>query len=158
MHEPPLFSLLDADPSFTSMLADVKEKIGVLVERIASGDHAGAAAQFVETVALGSGTWAELTSAVQQMHIANAPTFLDETNGPEQLAFDLDSIRAFSKPALLTLGDRSPPLFAPVVARIAQVLPHAEVVTVAGAGHIPHTTHASAYADAIVSFIDKQVA
>jgi pimeloyl-ACP methyl ester carboxylesterase len=157
VHEPPLFSVLDDEQSFTSMLAEVTEKIGAVVERIASGDHAGAAVQFVETVALGPGTWAQLPPDVQQMHIANAPTFLDETNDPEQLAFDLDSIRGFSKPALLTLGDKSPPPFAPVVAKLAQVLPHAEVVTVGGAGHIPHTTHPSAYVETIVSFIHKQV-
>jgi hypothetical protein len=32
---------------------DVKQKIAAVVERIASGHHAGAAEQFVETVALG---------------------------------------------------------------------------------------------------------
>ena len=47
--------------------------------------------------------------------IENAPTFLDEANDPEQLAFDLEWISGFSKPVLLTLGDQSPPTFAPVV-------------------------------------------
>ena len=55
-HEPPLFSLLANDPSVAPMLDEVGKRIGAVVERIASGDDAGAARQFVETVALGPGT------------------------------------------------------------------------------------------------------
>jgi pimeloyl-ACP methyl ester carboxylesterase len=85
----------------------------------------------------------------------NAPTFLDETRDPEQLQFDPASMRGFSKPILLTLGDQSPPFFAPVVARLAEAIPHAEVITIPGAGHIPHATHPDDYAKAIVAFIRK---
>ena len=55
-HEPPLFSLLANDPSVAPMLDEVGKRIGAVVERIASGDDAGAAEQFVETVALGPGS------------------------------------------------------------------------------------------------------
>jgi pimeloyl-ACP methyl ester carboxylesterase len=154
-HEPPLFALLADDPALAPALRDVSQKIGAVVERIASGDHAGAAEQFVETVALGPGTWAQMPPELQQTNIENAPTFLDEANDPEQLAFDLEWIRGFSKPTLLTLGDQSPPIFAPVVARLAGALPHAEVVTLPGAGHIPHATHPGAYVEAIVGFTCK---
>jgi pimeloyl-ACP methyl ester carboxylesterase len=155
VHEPPLFSLLADDPVVAPMLGEVGKRIGAVVERIASGEHAGAAQQFVETVALGPGTWAQLPADVQQTFIKNAPTFLDEANDPEQLAFDLDWIRAFPAPVLLTTGDQSPPTFAPVVAKLADVLPNAEVVTLSGAGHIPHTTHPDAYVDAILAFTRK---
>jgi len=154
-HEPPLFSLLADDPAVAPMLRDVSRKIGAVVERIASGDHAGAAEQFVETVALGPGTWAQVPPEIQQTIIENAPTFLDEANDPQQLAFDLEWIRGFSKPALLTLGDQSPPTFAPVVARLAEALPHAEIVTLPGAGHIPHATHPDSYVEAIIGFMCK---
>jgi pimeloyl-ACP methyl ester carboxylesterase len=152
-HEPPLFSLLTNDSSVTSMLDEVGKRIGAVVERIASGDHAGAAEQFVETVALGPGTWAQLPPDLQQTFITNAPTFLDEARDPEQLTFDLAWIRAFHRPALLTKGDQSPPIFAPVVAQVADVLPNASVATFQGAGHIPHSTHPEAYVEAIMAFI-----
>src|SRR5712675_530062 len=42
-HEPPLFSLLAKDPSLAPMLDEVGKMLGAVVERIASGDHAGAA-------------------------------------------------------------------------------------------------------------------
>jgi pimeloyl-ACP methyl ester carboxylesterase len=157
-HEPPLFSLLANDPGLAPMLADVQKKIGAVVQRIACGDHAGATEQFVETVALGAGTWATVPPDIQRVMIENAPTFLDEANDPEQLAFKLEWISRFSKPALLTLGDQSPPTFAPVVARLAEALPHAEIVTLPGAGHVPHTTHPDAYVEAIIGFTCKHPA
>jgi pimeloyl-ACP methyl ester carboxylesterase len=154
-HEPPLFSLLAADPAVAPMLEEVGQRIAAVVERIASGDHAGAAEQFVETVALGPGTWAQLPAAFQQTFTENAPTFLDEANDPEQLGFDLDWIRGFSQPALLTRGDQSPRIFAPVVAKLAEVLPRVEVVTFPGSGHIPHATHPDTYVEAIIAFTRK---
>ena len=126
-----------------------------MVERISSGDYTGAAELFVETVALGPGSWAQLPSDSQQTLIENAPTFLDEANDAEQLAFDLRWIQAFSRPSLLTMGDQSPPTFAPVVGKLADVLSNVAVVTFPGAGHIPHVTHPDAYVEAIMAFIRK---
>jgi pimeloyl-ACP methyl ester carboxylesterase len=139
-HEPPLFSLLANDPSVALMLDEVGKRIGAVVERIASGDDAGAARQFVETVALGPGSWDQLSPDLKETFITNAPTFLDEAHDPEQLAFDLAWIGAFHRPSLLTTGDQSPPTFAPVVEKVANVLPNASVATFRGAGHIPHVT------------------
>jgi len=155
VHEPPLFSLLANDPSVAPMLDEVGKRLSAVVKRIASDDHAGAAEQFVETVALGPGAWAQLTPDLQQTFIKNAPTYLDECRDPEQLAFDLAWIRAFPRPLLLTTGDQSPPTFAPVVAKLADVLPNAEVLRFPGAGHIPHVTHPEAYIEAITAFIRK---
>ena len=152
-HEPPLFSLLGNDPGLAPLLADVRSKFGAVVERIASGDHTGATERFVKTVA--PGTWATLPPDVQRVMIENAPTFLDEANDPEQLAFELEWISDFSRPVLFTLGDQSPPPFAPVVARLSGALPHAEIVTLAGAGHVPHATHPDAYAAAVIEFTRK---
>lgn len=154
-HEPPLFSLLANDPSSAPMLAEVGERVGAVVERISSGDHAGAAEQFVETVALGPGAWAQSPPQFQQTMIRNAPTFLDEANDPEQLALDLERIIPFSGPVLLTLGDQSPPVFAPVVSLVAEALPTAEVRTISGAGHIPHFTHPDIYSEVITEFIGR---
>lgn len=154
-HEPPLFSLLAEDPAMTPVLEEVGRRIRAVVERIASGDHAGAAEQFVETVALGPGAWAQLPPDLQQTFVENAPTFRDEANDPEQLAFDLEGIRAFPRPSLLTTGDQSPPTFAPVINKLADILPGVEVVTLPGAGHIPHATHPDAYVEAIMTFILK---
>jgi pimeloyl-ACP methyl ester carboxylesterase len=156
-HEPPLFALLADDPNVAPLLSDVRARIGAVVDRIASGDHAGAAEQFVDTVALGPGSWAQIPREYQQTIIENAPTFLDESRDPQQLAFNLDWLTGFSKPVLLTKGDQSPPMFAPVIAKLARSLPQAEVVTLEGAGHVPHATHPDAYVDVVLRFARKHL-
>jgi len=151
-HEPPLLALLADDPAQALLLETVMQRIGAVVARIEAGDHAGAAEQFVETVALGPGSWARLPREVQQTHVENAPTFLDEVRDSEQLVFDPGWTRDFSRPVLLTLGDQSPPMFAQVVASLATSLPDAETFTFSGAGHVPHLTAPDAYVESIVQF------
>lgn len=154
-HEPPLLSLLANDPSFAPMLEEVRKRVVAVVERIASGDHEGAAQEFVETVALGPGAWARLPPRSREILIENAPTFLDEANDPEQLVIDLERIIPFSQPVLLTAGELSPPVFASVVSKIVDVLPAAEIHTFSGAGHIPHVTHPEDYIEITTDFIGK---
>ena len=90
-------------------------------------------------------------SVVQQTLIENAPTFLDEANDPEQLALGLESIRGFCQP----VGEQSPPMFAPVVAKLTKALPRVEVLTFPGAGHIPHATDPEANVEAIIAFFES---
>ena len=157
-HEPPLLALLADNPAAAPMLDEVGRRIRAVVDRIAAGDHAGAAEQFVETVALGPGTWSQLTPDLQRTFVENAPTFLDEVSDPEQLAFDPASLGTFPRPALLTMGDQSPPIFAPVIARLRDAVPGLAVATFVGAGHIPHVTHAGAYVEMLTTFIREHAA
>lgn len=154
-HEPPLFQLLGKDPRDAPMLEEVGRRVGAVAERIARGDHAGAAEQFAETVALGPGAWAGLPLETRRTMIGNAPTFLDETRDPEALAVDLERLRGFDRPVLLTSGDQSPPTFAPVIQKVAEALPRVEVVTLAGAGHIPHATHPQLYGETVSAFVRR---
>lgn len=157
-HEPPLLGLIADDPELAPILEDVKGRIGSVAERIAGGDHAGAVEEFMDRVALGPGAWVQIPPDVQQTMIENAPTFLDEVNDPEQLGFDPAWIRNFSKPALLTRGDQSPPVFPPVVARVAAALPQAELVTFPNAGHVPHVSHPESYIESITGFAARHTA
>lgn len=157
-HEPPLFGLLVDDPRFAPILEEVGRRVGAVVERIARGDHAGAAEQFVETVALGPGSWVQLPPANQRTMIDNAPTFLDETNDSEALTLDLTGVREFDRPVLLTSGEQSPPTLAPVIRKLAEALPRAEVVTFEGTGHIPQVTHPALYVEAVTGFVRKHTA
>ena len=154
-HEPPLFSLLGDEPALAPLVDETDQRIGAVVKRIASGDRAGAAEQFVETVALGPGTWAQMSPELQQVFIENAPTFLDEATDPEQLGIEVARIKRFSHPVLLTLGNQSQPPFALVVAKLAEALPRIEVRTFSRAGHIPHTTAPDEYTETITAFTRK---
>jgi pimeloyl-ACP methyl ester carboxylesterase len=152
-HEPPLFRLLADDARFAPMLDEVGRRVGAVAQRIASGDQSGAAEQFVETVALGPGSWVRLAPEHQRIMIENAPTFLDETNDAEALALDLSALRGFDRPVLLTMGDQSPPTFAPLIRKLAEALPRAQVVTLEGSGHIPHITHPERFVEAVTTFV-----
>jgi pimeloyl-ACP methyl ester carboxylesterase len=156
-HEPPLFSLVADDPAVAPMLEEATQTVAAVAERIASGDHAGAAEQFVEEL-LGQGRWTQLPAEIRQMMTEHAPTYLDEANDPEQLAFDLGWIRGFTRPALLTQGDQSPPPFAAVIPRLAEVLPSAEVRKFPGAGHPVHVEQPEDYAEAITAFVSRHSA
>jgi len=156
VHEPPLLSLLAGNREMEPLLGAVRDRIAAVVDRIVSGDHAGAAEQFVETVALGPGAWAQLPPEAQQIMIVNAPTFLDEANDPDQLAIDLGGLAGFPKPALLTKGSLSPPMFAPIVDQIATAMRAADLHVFPTAGHIPHVTHPEDYVVAIRGFIGAQ--
>ncbi|MEX2581727.1 MAG: alpha/beta hydrolase [Gemmatimonadota bacterium] len=152
VHEPPLFSLLADDPSSARMLEDLD--IAGVLECIARGDHAGGAEQFTEMV-VGPGAWSQFPPAVKQMMIENAPTFLDEEQDPETHAFDPRWIREFSKPVLLTVGDHSSPVFAPLADRLAKALSRGEVLALEGAGHIPHVSHPAMWGRSIVDFTSR---
>ncbi len=153
-HEPPLFALLAQDPVTEPILQQIRKGIAAVVERFATHGHAAAAEQFVEMM-LGPGTWAQLPPDLKQIYIENAPTFVDDAHDPELPYFDPAWVQAFSHPSLLSKGEKSPPTFAPVVAKIAGALPKAEVVMYPGAGHIPHVTHPDAYVKMITAFIRK---
>ena len=153
VHEPPLFALLADDPAMRAPLAAVMERIGAVVELLRAGDAAGGARRFVETIALGPGEWDRLPEATRQTFIANAPTFLDETQDPEGMSVDLGALGQFTRPALLTRGEESPRFFPAVVARLARALPHAAQHLYAGAGHAPHMTHPAAWLEVVGGFI-----
>ena len=154
-HEPPLFALLANDPAVASVLKTLRAGTSSVVQRIATGDHAGAAEQFVDTIALGPGAWAGLPRHAQQTCIENAPTFLDETHDPDQYGFDLHGITAFPRPVFLSTGDQSLPAYGLVLEQLARVMPRADVFTFRGAGHIPHATHPDAYVEVVTDFIHK---
>jgi pimeloyl-ACP methyl ester carboxylesterase len=152
-HEPPLFPLLAQDQEHAASLDQAQQRIQGVLARIAAGDHAGAAEEFVDTVAVGPGAWAQFPAERQAVLIENAPAYLAEAQDPDALAFDLASLDGFPHPMLLTKGDQSPPTFPAVIRMLEGAVPRAQVRTLPGAGHIPHQTHPEAYAAILLDFI-----
>jgi pimeloyl-ACP methyl ester carboxylesterase len=124
----------------------------VVVDRLEAGRPEEGAAEFVDTIALGPGAWAQLSPAERAALVANAPTFLDERRDPEALVLPLSSLASFPHRALLSDGEQSFPLFPLVLEQLAAVLPHVERQTFPGAGHIPHVTHPEEYAATLMAF------
>lgn len=154
-HEPPLFALLADEPNGQSVLQAVKDRIDVVLKLLEAGDTESGVRHFVETIAFGPGAWEHMPPETKKTVIFNAPTFLDEARDPESLSIDLDRLRGFSRPSLLTFGNQSPPFFASIVAEVARVLPHTESKIFIGAGHEPEQTHPEVYVDTVTEFFTR---
>ena len=155
VHEPPLFRLLENEPQAQSALSAINERIDVVIRMLETDDYPGGARRFVETIAFGPGAWEQLLPEVRETFIFNASTWLDEMRDPEALSIDLDRLRAFSAPTLLTLGGESPPFFPLVMKQIAQTMPRAVTRTFPGAGHVPHLSHPDEYVTTVTNFADQ---
>jgi len=152
-HEPALFDLFVDDPDQGPAMREGLQRIEAVAARLAAGEVAGGTRQFMETYAYGPGGWELIPPERQQVILNNAPTFLDETRDPGAWTADLAALAAIPCPILLTYGDQSLPFLPPVVAKLADHLPQAQVRVIAGAGHVPAATHPAAYVAAITSFI-----
>jgi pimeloyl-ACP methyl ester carboxylesterase len=154
-HEPPLFRLLEREPAARTALAAVNERIAAVVALLEAGDHPAAARTFVETLAFGPGAWERFGPEQREMFIFNAVTWLDEMRDPGSLTIDLEKLRGFSSPALLTLGGQSPPFFPLVVGMIAEKMPIAVTDTFPGAGHVPQMSHPDDYVARVTGFVEE---
>lgn len=152
VHEPPLLGLLAGDSAYEPLLQGVNRRIEPVLELIRQGNGAEAAEQFVETVAVGPGGWTQLPPHLRQTFVENASTYLDESHDPAWLTLDLEALSRFPYPVLLTQGDQSPPFFRAIVSKIKAYLPQARVKTLAGASHIPHTSHPREFAETLLAF------
>ena len=150
--EPPLFALLADDPVHGPTMRQALARIEAVAARVEAGDVEGGARQFYDGIA--PGAWEAMPPAERRVRVGNAPTFVGEARGPESYTLDLAALAACTRPVLMSYGDQSPPRFLPVVAKLAAVLPRAELRVFAGAGHVPVRTHAAAYVAAVTAFAD----
>lgn len=157
VHEPASFAVLEGDPAAAGALAAIASRVGAVVQLLASGDDAGGAELFVETVAFGPGAWAQLPPQLRRTFIQNAPTFLDETRDPDSLRVNLEGLRRFDRRALLSKGEISPPFFPWVIEKLAAVIPGAQVWTFEGAGHTPHLSHPDDYVRVVTNFLAPEI-
>jgi pimeloyl-ACP methyl ester carboxylesterase len=155
VHEPPLIGLLAGEPDTASIAEAFTARARGVMDRLQDGDMAGGAQRFVEEIAFGPGAWAELAPAVQATFINNAPTWLDEMRQPDALEFDLARLDSFDRPTLLSQGDQSPPMFAPIMESLAKTIYSATRRTFVDAGHVPHMSHPADYVQALVSFVGR---
>ncbi len=153
VHEPAVFLILAGDPGAEGALEAIGTRVRAVVELLAAGDDEGGAERFVETIAFGPGAWAQLPPELKATFVRNAPTFLDETRDPDSIGADLEGLRRFDRPALLSKGTTSAPFFPRVIAKLAEALPRATVHTFEGAGHVPHITHPAEYVAALRAFL-----
>lgn len=147
-HEPPLIGLVSDDP----VVRQVGEGVGAVLSLIDRGDAEAGARLFVEEVAIGPGAWELMPPEERAAMTANAGTFVGEMRDPDWAMIDLDDFASVSCPVLLTQGDQSPPFFAAIISRLAEVMDRAQVTTIPGAGHVPHQTHSAEWVRVVSEF------
>jgi pimeloyl-ACP methyl ester carboxylesterase len=153
-HEPATTSLLTghADPAVREALATAHaadERVRTLLE---AGDHEAAARLFIDEVALGPGTFDSLPPERTDRWVANAPTFLDELDDPDDRTLEVDLLAASPVPILLTEGTESPLVMRVATEELAARVPNAELVVLDGADHVAHLTRTELYVDTLLEF------
>lgn len=154
VHEPPLLGLLEdtGDATLVAEVASADAQLAIVADLIGSSAHRAAAEHFIDNVALGPGSWAQLPESFRTTLERNARTFLDELRDDTALSIDRAALATIDVPVLLTHGTNSPALFPAVIAELEAVIPRAEVEVLAGAGHIPHATHPDMWTSALTRF------
>ena len=158
-HEPALWGLLEDDPESQEMLQQGARSLEAVGRRIAQGDHEGAARQFVEEVAFGPGAWDnELPPESRAIFVQNAPTALDELQGPNPANIDEEAMPRLEMPVRLTNGSESPPIFPRVIDRLVGLVPRVTRETLEGAGHVPHLTTPERYVEVTTRGVQQHAA
>ena len=158
VHEPPFFDLLDAEGPDGPELTELRRRLATVAERLSSGDLEGGARLYFDQVAETPGGWEGLDQRRRDLLLANAPTYLDQCRDPDSFGIEMEGLAAFAGPALLTFGNRRPPLFRRIVEMVAAVMPGARSEEIPGAAHDPQLTHPGLYAQLIERFAGVEVA
>lgn len=156
LSEPPLIDAL-ANPADLDLLhTAVGPAIGAAVAAAADGDVASAFESFMGAIC-GPDYRSGLTSTLGVNGLARAEResqffFTDEILAVAQWHFDGTVAAAVAAPALLVQGGASPPPVHRLVARVAALLPTAEVATIDGDDHLLPLRSTPALARLIADF------
>ncbi|MEI2418291.1 alpha/beta hydrolase [Orrella sp. JC864] len=123
----------------------------LLRERLARGETEAAVAEFVDAVSR-PGTWRMSPAPFRAMALDNAQTL------PGQLAdplprYSAQEAASLALPVLLVKGQRSRARFRQTVDALAQALPQARTVEIAGASHGMNLAHPRAFNAAVADFL-----
>ena len=137
----------DADPGTV-------ERIEALV---GAGDRDMALATFMrEIVGMPEADLAEFRAdPIWPRRAAAIATTIRELRAETSAAGSLDALRAVRQPVLQIVGGASDPPFVAATAALDARLRNGRVVTIAGARHAAHHTHADAFVGTIEAFLDE---
>jgi len=154
VHEPPLLGVTRPGTPLDAERQVVVHTLDEVASEIRAGRPETGACRFVEEVALGPGSWAMLPADVKATMVANAHTLVGTLEDPDWGM--LTTVAPASIPLLLSDGTASPPWLRQVTDELAaSVIPHAQRHTIAGAGHVPHSTNPVEYATTIHHFVSS---
>ena len=148
-HEPPLVGAAPAGSRLGALTDPVLTALHEVVDLVRIGQSEHAAQRFVEEIALGPGSWPILTEEVRQTMLANAATMIPQFDDPDWAVVPAPTV----VPTLLTDGALSLAWLPAIAGELAATTyRHAARYTFAGAGHVPHLTHAAEHAHVAMTF------
>ena len=126
-----------------------------LMERLRTGDRAGALAMFLaEVVGMPAADLAAYqANPVWPLRVAAAGTIPRELQAEASDAASLERLAAVRQPVLQLLGSASPPIFRAATVALDARLADGRIVEIAGARHAAHHTHPGAVLDAVQVFL-----
>lgn len=154
-HEPPLTDIVEPDAPERKQIDDavtVERRVTAMIDR---GEHEGAARLFVEEVAFGPGTWERMPRFMRNTFVENTETFAEEQQDPDVHGVDVEALRRFSSPVLLTASEDSPSWFRAVIEGLAQVLPQVERHVYRRGGHSPQGNVPDEYVRVVSGFLAR---
>ncbi|HEY8544553.1 MAG TPA: alpha/beta hydrolase [Acidimicrobiales bacterium] len=144
LSEPPLFGL---DPDGGRALLG---ELGPRLDRaVADGGSRAAVDAFFSLVC--PGLWSRLGEDRKDRYRANGAVGLADLRAPS-LAVTEGDLRAVDLPVLVLTGDRSHPAFRSIAHRLADALPDARLVELAGSGHVTYAEQPATFAHAVAVF------
>jgi pimeloyl-ACP methyl ester carboxylesterase len=135
-----------------------------LVEAVRAALDAGEREQALETFLSGIVGMGEAELAAYRANpvwpdrVAAAHTILREIEAEASAAASLEALSRVTAPTLLVLGSTSRSPFRIGTDALAERLADATVVTIEGAAHAAHHTHAAAFVSAVESLLDRPLA
>lgn len=142
--EPPIMTL---DPAAGRALRDtIVAAVGPLLE---SGEERAAVDAFFAAVC--PGLWSALDEPGRDRYRANAPMLVAELTGPTY-QFTAADAATIALPCLVLTGEVSHPALRAIAATLAGALPHARLLTLAGAGHVTYAERPDEFAAAVAGF------
>jgi pimeloyl-ACP methyl ester carboxylesterase len=159
LSEPPLIDQLAAPEDLDLLHAMLGPLFGGAIEAVAAGNVAAAFDAFMRAV--GAPEYRDvLTTSLGPDGLDRAEHesryfFTDEVTAVNLWAFDSASAARIRQPVLLVQGGASPPPVHRLIARLATMLPHADITTLDGQDHLLPLRAPAALADLTAAFAGR---
>jgi non-heme chloroperoxidase len=152
--EPPLFPWLEEIPGGAPLLAAfMSESWEPCRASFAAGRQEDGIRSFLDGV-LGKGVFDAMKPTARSGIMDNAPEMALEAASPGLFSrLTREEVSGLAAPALLLGGERSPPIFAPILAELGRCLPGARRCTIPAASHSLHIENPAAYNEAVLAFL-----
>lgn len=155
LYEPILHDILDPDqPADAEALAWDRDVIAALAEGVTNGAPEHGVRRFIE--AWNETSWMQLPEGARRHLIASAGQLARETAALPAQTLARERLACCTTPTLVLSGDGSPSFARIAAARVAEALPNARHLTLAGYGHMAPVTASARIGECIETFLAEQ--